>query len=720
MHEQTATVAHRVYEFGPFRVDLPNRLLHRDGQPVRLSGKVFDLLVFFVANSGRLLTKDEILQAVWPDSVVEEGNLARHVSTLRKVLQDGPRDHGFIVTVSGRGYRFDADVSIEAPAASAGFVEPPPIRAVEPLISTVEPPISILPTARAAWLWLAVGACGVLVIVLAAWMVTRPTASASPALALESRTTTGDVYAPAISRDGAYIAYAWLAPGGGEGLRIRSTAGGNPIDLIPASGAQYWAIRFSARGEYIYYVAGDRGVNPSGTLFRVATAGGAPERLVERAVTVAPSPDGRMLAFVRGGTAPEPTRLMLASATGGDPRTLMTLDPPGVVQSLDWASDSRVLLYVVKRREPAGDDRWHVGEIAIAGGDPTVVLPARSTGIIAVASLPNRRGFLMNAVDPESGLPQLWRVSYRDGSQVKLTDDGRVYKDLTITADGTRIVVQSLAHFAQVWVARDGDFHHARQIASGTFRGAYDDLAWMPGDRLLFRWAEHGSYDIWSMAADGTDRRALTTRARDVSGIAMDPSARYIFFASNRSGSWQIWRMRADGDDLRQLTHLRSGNAVPVASPDGRWIYFMADGRGVPTLWRMTIDGASLTEVIDRPIAGVDLSPDGTQLVYSYRDPVTSQIKVAVASIDGKQLAHSFDIEPTYMLGWTPDGTGVAFTRPEGNVWIQPLAGGAPYPLTDQHPGFHTVAFAWSPGGRYFAYTVLADPVDAMTFKIQP
>src|SRR5262249_40384993 len=142
--------------------------------------------------------------------------------------------------------------------------------------------------------------------------------------------------------------------------------------------------------------------------------------------------------------------LMLASASGSDPRTLMTLDPPGIVQSLDWSSDSRALLYVVKRREPAGDDRWHVGELAIAGGEPTVVLPARSRAIIAVASLPNRRGFLMNAVDPESGLPQLWRVSSRDGSEVKLTDDGRMYKDLTITADGTRIVVQTLAHFAQL------------------------------------------------------------------------------------------------------------------------------------------------------------------------------------------------------------------------------------------------------------------------------
>src|SRR5262249_9738801 len=150
---------------------------------------------------------------------------------------------------------------------------------------------------------------------------------------------------------------------------------------------------------------------------------------------------------------------------------------------------------------------------------------------IAVAWLPDRRGFLMNAVDAETGVPQLWRVSYPDGSEIRLTDDGRAYKDLTVTADGTRIVVQTLAHLSRLWVARNGDFHHATEIGSGTVPGAYSDLAWMPGDRLLYRWAEQGSYDIWSTAADGTDRRALTSRAHDVTGIVTDPAARYVFFA---------------------------------------------------------------------------------------------------------------------------------------------------------------------------------------------
>ena len=94
------------YEFGPFRVDAANRLLLRSGEVVPLTSKVFDILLVFVQNSGRLLDKDEVMREVWPDSFVEEGNLTRNVSTLRKALGESPHEHQYIVTVPGRGYRF--------------------------------------------------------------------------------------------------------------------------------------------------------------------------------------------------------------------------------------------------------------------------------------------------------------------------------------------------------------------------------------------------------------------------------------------------------------------------------------------------------------------------------------------------------------------------------------------------------------------------------------
>ena len=97
-----------IYEFDSFRVDATNRLLLRDGEVVPLTAKVFDLLLVFVENHGRLLEKDEVMQRVWQQSFVEEGNLTRNVSTLRKALGEDSKSHQYIVTVPGYGYKFVA------------------------------------------------------------------------------------------------------------------------------------------------------------------------------------------------------------------------------------------------------------------------------------------------------------------------------------------------------------------------------------------------------------------------------------------------------------------------------------------------------------------------------------------------------------------------------------------------------------------------------------
>jgi DNA-binding winged helix-turn-helix (wHTH) protein len=96
----------RFYDFMNFRVDETDRLLLRDGEIVQLTPKVFDILLLLIQNNGHVLTKDEMISAVWPESFVEESNLARNISTLRQAL--GGRH--YIVTVPRRGYRFAASV----------------------------------------------------------------------------------------------------------------------------------------------------------------------------------------------------------------------------------------------------------------------------------------------------------------------------------------------------------------------------------------------------------------------------------------------------------------------------------------------------------------------------------------------------------------------------------------------------------------------------------
>jgi pimeloyl-ACP methyl ester carboxylesterase/DNA-binding winged helix-turn-helix (wHTH) protein len=101
--------AKRFYVFGVFRIDVSERVLLSEKASVPLTPKAFDLLLFLVENSGHVLDKEELMKQVWPDSFVEENNLAQNISTLRKVL--GAEGTRFIETVPKRGYRFIADVS---------------------------------------------------------------------------------------------------------------------------------------------------------------------------------------------------------------------------------------------------------------------------------------------------------------------------------------------------------------------------------------------------------------------------------------------------------------------------------------------------------------------------------------------------------------------------------------------------------------------------------
>jgi len=99
-----------LFEFGPFRLDKRERLLLRDKEPVPLPPKAFDTLLVLVENSGHVMSKDELMSHVWPDSFVEEANLAQNISIVRKALGDRGDGAQYIETVSKRGYRFSASV----------------------------------------------------------------------------------------------------------------------------------------------------------------------------------------------------------------------------------------------------------------------------------------------------------------------------------------------------------------------------------------------------------------------------------------------------------------------------------------------------------------------------------------------------------------------------------------------------------------------------------
>ena len=102
----------QMYEFGPFRVDPTKELLLREDVTVPIAPKAFQILLVLIRHNQQLVTKDDLLKTVWPDTFVEEANLSRNIFLLRKALGESPQDHQFIVTVPGRGYRFAEEVQL--------------------------------------------------------------------------------------------------------------------------------------------------------------------------------------------------------------------------------------------------------------------------------------------------------------------------------------------------------------------------------------------------------------------------------------------------------------------------------------------------------------------------------------------------------------------------------------------------------------------------------
>src|SRR5215831_658689 len=149
----TNQTSKQLYEFGPFRVDPEKELLLREGETVPLTPKTFQILLVLIRNKKEVVTKDELMRAVWPDTFVEEANLSRNIFLLRKALGESPQDHQYVVTVPGRGYRFAEEVQ---------FVPEQPLNIVAASHSKVQ--VEVKESSR--WPWLAIAAGAVLLIVM--------------------------------------------------------------------------------------------------------------------------------------------------------------------------------------------------------------------------------------------------------------------------------------------------------------------------------------------------------------------------------------------------------------------------------------------------------------------------------------------------------------------------------------------------------------------------
>jgi TolB-like protein/DNA-binding winged helix-turn-helix (wHTH) protein/Tfp pilus assembly protein PilF len=173
-----------IYRFGKFLLDPRRRTLSHADSPVILTSKAFDVLVFLVQNPNRLVSKEELLQAVWGDAFVEEGNLAQYISHLRKALGDNSEDARLIVTIARKGYQFAGDVlssdELEPGGQSTGQIPFAERLRTEASTDFDVPKIEVLSNAPRPWRKNVIAASSICVLVLLSYISWRHFRSTPP------------------------------------------------------------------------------------------------------------------------------------------------------------------------------------------------------------------------------------------------------------------------------------------------------------------------------------------------------------------------------------------------------------------------------------------------------------------------------------------------------------------------------------------------------------
>jgi DNA-binding winged helix-turn-helix (wHTH) protein len=302
-----------LYRFDAFELDPSRRVLSRDGSPVLLTPKAFDVLSYLVLNPGRVVSKEELLKAIWPDSFVEEGNLAQYISTLRKALGDKP---SLIATVPGRGYQFAAQVfcnEVESGIAADLLAEQRPgdilvqrvrerTRVVyEDVPAQLAQPDPVLQLAGPASRWqrfrnsAAIPALAAALLVVAALAVYFGLRLKNAAQLRISNYTqiTHDGHTKFIGgTDGSRIYFTEELT---EGIAEVSVSGG-VVAPIPASPSDSWAGEVSPDGSTLLIISQAGGQGSATSLWSLGLLGGSLRRLTN-AVAAAWSPDGERIAY---------------------------------------------------------------------------------------------------------------------------------------------------------------------------------------------------------------------------------------------------------------------------------------------------------------------------------------------------------------------------------------------------------------------------------------
>jgi Tol biopolymer transport system component len=420
------------------------------------------------------------------------------------------------------------------------------------------------------------------------------------------------------------------------------------------------------------------------------------------------SPDGRQIAFLLGASEGE-SRLVVADADGTHERTLATRQQPeflnGVWAAPAWSPDGKTIACPVWLSDEGGQYAT-IGGVSVADGSLTPLTSQRWSSTGQPVWLADGSGLLLTASESATAPVQVWHVALDGGEARRVTHDLNDYKDLSLTADASRLTAVQVHSASSIWVAPEADANRVRQIASNA--GWIQDTAWTPDGRIVFSSSAGVSAEVWVMNADGSSPKQLTTGARVSYGLTVSPDGHSIFFASDRAGRFNIWRVDSEGGGLKQLT-TGDGESHPRVTPDARWVVYQC-GEIEPRLWKVPADGGEPVQVTETRALGPAVSPDGKLIAYHHLDPDVdkSRWRIGVVSSAGGRRLKWFDLSPTVtqrLVRWSPDGQSIAYVNSPGglsDIWLQPLDG-SPSRRRTAFKAEQILAFDWSRDGRSLA-----------------
>lgn len=701
------------FTFGDFLLDKKEKTLFRSGEKIPLTPKAFELLVVLVENHSRLVEKSDLMNRVWADSFVEEGNLAYTMRLLRKALGDEAQQPEFIETVPRRGYRFIAAVE------KIGVEKKTANKISEQSLSGNGNSEIFLPNDNekaekpGRFLKILASALAVLLIAFSAvgiWYAGGAGFSQGPpvldaAFASEKISTSGDVYNAAISPDGKTVVYVNGSGGKPQSVWIRQIESGNNVQIIPESADGYGGLAFSPDGNFIYFTRVPLRSERQFDVYRVSIFGGIPNKITsETQGWINVSPDGGKISFVRCYYQREEScSLWIADSNGANERKIASRPPPFRIADNDFSPDGRSVAFAAGQSENAAND-FGLFEVNLETGAERELSAEKFFNIKNLAWLPAGGGLLITASRIPNKNFRVWRVALPSGEAVPLTQDAETYSILSLDRAGERLISTNVKPDFKLYLL---------DLDDPTRRTALIDASsasFAPDGSIVFSSSISGNDEVWRMKPDKSARTQLTNDPADEFAPVISKKDGTIYFASNRTGAAQIRRMNGDGSDGREIP--TSGGVFPLAvSPDGGWIYFQHSLDR--TLRRIASDGSREETVWDKPAFRFVFSPDAKKFVFVERSGAGRTLKI-VSTADGKTLQTFQPALPDKRMpeiAFSPDGGGVYYLLRDDEaenyaLYFQPLAGGKARKITDLGGGEISEApnFSVSPDGKSLIY----------------